>query len=155
MAFSSLIISRIIFLLYFNLYLFKREKNISPIYTFLLFLFFSGLGYVVGQGLSAAFGSWHWALRGTPILGAVAIFGIVFFLKDPPRGESEGHEQLKATSYTQDLKSLMANKSFILTTLGFTCVTFCTGALGWWGNLFLVDAVKSMPDVESPMDPGR
>jgi len=114
----------------------------------------SGLGYVVGQGLSAAFGSWHWALRGTPILGAVAIFGIVFFLKDPPRGESEGHEQLKATSYTQDLKSLMANKSFILTTLGFTCVTFCTGALGWWGNLFLVDAVKSMADVESPMDPG-
>jgi len=114
----------------------------------------SGLGYVVGQGLSAAFGSWHWALRGTPILGAVAVLGIVFFLKDPPRGESEGHEQLKATSYTQDLKSLMANKSFILTTLGFTCVTFCTGALGWWGNLFLVDAVKSMADVESPMDPG-
>ena len=132
-----------------------RKKYLKPIHKFLFFLFFSGLGYVVGQGLSAAFGSWHWALRGTPILGAVAIFGIVFFLKDPPRGESEGHEQLKATSYTQDLKSLMANKSFILTTLGFTCVTFCTGALGWWGNLFLVDAVKSMADVESPMDPGR
>ena len=131
----------------------KRKKYFTFIHLF--FLFFSGLGYVVGQGLSAAFGSWHWALRGTPLLGAVAVFGIVFFLKDPPRGESEGHEQLKATSYTQDLKSLMANKSFILTTLGFTCVTFCTGALGWWGNLFLVDAVKSMADVESPMDPGR
>jgi len=113
----------------------------------------SGLGYVVGQGLSAAFGSWHWALRGTPILGAIAVLGIVFFLKDPPRGESEGHEQLKATSYTEDLKSLVSNKSFILTTLGFTCVTFCTGALGWWGNLFLVDAVKSMPSIEEPMDP--
>jgi MFS family permease len=113
----------------------------------------SGLGYVVGQGLSSAFGSWHWALRGTPILGAFAVLGIVFFLKDPPRGESEGHDQLKATSYTEDLKSLMCNKSFILTTLGFTCVTFCTGALGWWGNLFLVDAVKAMGESEWPMDP--
>jgi len=111
----------------------------------------SGLGYVVGQALSAAFGTWHWALRGTPILGAVAILGIIFFLKDPPRGESEGHEQLKATSYTQDLKSLTSNKSFILTTLGFTCVTFCTGALSWWGNIFLQDAVKSMDIAEKPM----
>jgi len=111
----------------------------------------SGLGYVVGQALSAAFGTWHWALRGPPILGAVAILGIIFFLKDPPRGESEGHEQLKATSYTQDLKSLTSNKSFILTTLGFTCVTFCTGALSWWGNIFLQDAVKSMDIAEKPM----
>jgi len=113
----------------------------------------SGLGYVVGQGLSEAFGSWHWALRGTPILGAIAVLAIIFFLTDPPRGESEGHEQLKATSYAEDLKSLVSNKSFILTTLGFTCVTFCTGALGWWGNLFLVDAVKSMGSSEEPMDP--
>ena len=113
----------------------------------------SGLGYVVGQGLSASFGSWHWALRGTPILGAFAVIAIVLFLKDPPRGESEGHDQLKATSYTEDLRSLMSNKSFILTTLGFTCVTFCTGALGWWGNLFLVDGVQSMGKVNWPMDP--
>ena len=103
----------------------------------------SGLGYVVGQALSEAFGSWHYALRGTPILGAVAVLLLMFFLEEPKRGESEGHDQLKATSYKEDLKSLASNQSFIFSTLGFTCVTFCTGALSWWGPKFLEDAIKS------------
>jgi hypothetical protein len=59
------------------------------------YFFFSGLGYVVGRGLATAFsGDWHWALRGTPILGAVAVFLIIFVMKEPPRGEAEGHEQV-------------------------------------------------------------
>merc|ERR1711963_229329 len=73
----------------------------------------SGLGYVVGQALSVAFGSWHYALRGTPILGAIAVLLLMFFLEEPKRGESEGHDQLKATSYKEDLKSLASNQSFI------------------------------------------
>ena len=122
-------------------------------YEYIFFFFFSGLGYVAGQALEVTFGSWHWALRGTPILGALAVISITFFLTDPPRGESEGHEQLKATSYSEDLKSLMSNRSFILSTLGFTCVTFCTGALGWWGNIFLQDAVRMMSEFDKPMNP--
>ena len=39
--------------------------------------------------------------------------------------------QLKATDYKKDLKSLSCNMSFILSTFGFTCVSFCTGALAW------------------------
>ena len=103
----------------------------------------SGLGYVIGSSLASAFGAWQAALRGTPILGGVAVLLIIAFVKDPPRGESEGHEALKATSYTEDLKSLATNKSFVFSTLGFTCVTFCTGALAWWGPKFLEDALVS------------
>lgn len=57
--------------------------------------YFSGLGYVVGRGLAIAFGGdWHWALRGTPILGLLAVFLIIFVMKEPPRGEAEGHDQV-------------------------------------------------------------
>merc|ERR1712012_662335 len=112
-----------------------------------------GLGYVIGSSLADAFGTWHAALRGTPILGGVAVLLIIAFVKDPPRGESEGHEALKATSYTEDLKSLATNKSFVFSTLGFTCVTFCTGALAWWGPKFLEDALLSGPQPMA-MEPG-
>jgi hypothetical protein len=57
--------------------------------------FSSGLGYVVGRGLANAFDNdWHWALRGTPILGAVAVILIIFVMTEPPRGEAEGHDQV-------------------------------------------------------------
>ena len=110
---------------------------------------FSGLGYVVGRGLANAFDDWHWALRGTPVLGAVAVVLIVLVMKEPPRGEAEGHEQLKATDYKKDLKSLACNMSFVFSTLGFTCVSFCTGALAWWGPKYIEDAIYSM---EVPVD---
>ena len=114
----------------------------------------SGLGYVIGQALSNAFGSWHWALRGTPVLGAVAVILLLFFLEEPKRGESEGHGELEATSYFEDLKSLATNPSFVLLTIGFTCVTFCAGALSWWGPKFLKEAIEAgnYSNEETPMD---
>jgi MFS family permease len=111
----------------------------------------SGMGYVVGKALAEAFGSWHWALRGTPVLGSLAVFLLVFFCEEPKRGESEGHDQLKATSYWEDLKSLAVNRSFVLSTVGCTCVYFCTGALGWWIPKFLVNCLNIMG--ESVMEP--
>ena len=70
-------------------------KKYSVIRDEMEYFFFSGLGYVVGRGLATAFsGDWHWALRGTPILGAVAVLLIIFVMKEPPRGEAEGHEQV-------------------------------------------------------------
>ena len=103
------------------------------------------------------FGGWEYALRGTPILGVIAVLAIIVFMKDPPRGESEGHDQLKASSYGEDLKSLLANKSFLLSTLGLTCVTFCTGALTWWAPNFLENSIKSMniEDAAKPMNPEK
>ena len=114
----------------------------------------SGLGFVVGRGLANAFGHWRWALRGTPILGLLAIILMVFVLKEPPRGKAEGHDQLKATKYTKDLKALASNMTFVFSTLGLSCVSFCTGALAFWGPVYLETSLYSLevPDAERPVD---
>ena len=102
------------------------------------------MGYVVGAKTTAlAGGDWRWGLRVTPILGLVAVLLILFVMIDPPRGESEGHGELKPTTYAQDLRSLARNRSFVLSTAAFTCVAFCTGALSWWGPKFIEAAVVS------------
>jgi len=113
----------------------------------------SGLGYIVGSETAAAFGHWQWGLRATPVLGIVAVLLILLLLTDPPRGESEGHEDLQAASYREDLAYLATNTSFILSTLGFTCVTFCTGALSWWGPIFIQRGLETQPKEERAMDP--
>ena len=113
----------------------------------------SGLGYVVGQELANIFGSWQWAMRGTPVLGIFAVILILFVLEDPPRGGAEGHNEQEAESYKDDIKSLMSNGTFIFSTLGFTCVTFCTGALSWWGPKFLQASIykKEIPVEDRPI----
>jgi len=47
--------------------------------------------------------------------------------------------------------------SFVFSTLGFTCVSFCTGALAWWGPKYIEDAIYSMElsDEERPVSVGR
>jgi len=112
----------------------------------------SGLGYIVGAEAAAAGGHWQWGLRATPIAGCVATILIISVLMDPPRGESEGHSQLEASSYCDDLSSLAKNKSFVFSTLAFTCVTFCTGALSWWGPKYIENGMKTMDEADRPFD---
>lgn len=33
--------------------------------------------------------------------------------------------------------AILKNRSFMLSTCGFTCVTFATSALAWWGPEFM------------------
>ena len=46
----------------------------------------------------------------------------------------------------EDIVSLAKNKSFVFSTLAFTCVTFCTGALSWWGPDFIKNGLKTMAE---------
>lgn len=62
----------------------------------------SGLGFITGSGLAVATGSWNWGLRLVPILSMISVALIVLFMKDPPRGHSEG-VQLNHTSWAKDL----------------------------------------------------
>ncbi|CAG0913531.1 unnamed protein product [Notodromas monacha] len=96
----------------------------------------SGLGYITGSKMREMFGAWQWSLRVTPAMGMLAIIFIIFFMDDPPRGESEG-AHLQTTSWGQDIKALCKNASFMLSTVGFTCVAFVAGALAWWGPKFV------------------
>lgn len=54
--------------------------------------------------MAALFGSWHWGLRFTPILGIIAVI-LLLVINDPPRGESEG-VNLSTTSWWDDIKYL-------------------------------------------------
>ncbi|XP_031641186.1 protein spinster isoform X1 [Contarinia nasturtii] len=100
----------------------------------------SGFGYIIGSKTAAAFGNWRWALRVTPILGIIALV-LIYFTKEPERGQHEGSHTTN-TSYKEDLVDISKNRSFMLSTLGFTCVAFVTGALAWWGPNFMLKGLK-------------
>jgi len=102
----------------------------------------SGLGFVLG----GAPADWRMGLRITPGLTFFAAFLVFALLYDPPRGESEGKEEsaLEHTSYWEDVKYILTIKSFMLNAVGFTCVTFTTGALAFYAPLYFVNAIDSM-----------
>lgn len=93
-------------------------------------------------------GDWRWALRVTPILGIAAV-ALILLIKDPQRGESEGPHNLSTTTYTEDVKYLVKNRSFMLSTAGFTCVAFVAGALAWWGPKFIYLGLKTQSGNEN------
>nr|XP_014102872.1 protein spinster isoform X2 [Bactrocera oleae] len=107
----------------------------------------SGFGYIVGSETARLANNWRWALRVTPLLGIVAVV-LIILIKEPERGESEGSPHLEPTSYTEDIKDLVKNHSFMLSTAGFTCVAFVTGALAWWGPKFIYLGIKMQPGNE-------
>ncbi len=51
--------------------------------------FVSGLGYVVGSKVAELAGEWQWGVRVTPFLNLLALILLVFFMVDPPRGNSK------------------------------------------------------------------
>lgn len=112
------------------------------------FVFFSKHRYIVGSKTAHLANDWRWALRVTPILGIVAVF-LILLIKDPVRGHSEGSHNLEATTYKQDIKALVRNRSFMLSTAGFTCVAFVAGALAWWGPSFIYLGMKMQPGNEN------
>ncbi|XP_015431534.1 PREDICTED: protein spinster [Dufourea novaeangliae] len=97
----------------------------------------SGLGYIIGGETARATGVWQWGLRITPMLGVIAIILLLTVVRDPIRGEREGGVHLTNTAWSSDVKQLLKNPSFMLSTAGFTCVAFVTGALAWWAPTFL------------------
>ncbi|XP_063287415.1 protein spinster homolog 1-like [Pelobates fuscus] len=103
-----------------------------------------GLGYIAGSKVtSAAGGDWHWALRVTPGLGIVAVLLLFFVVQEPPRGGAEGRirrKPLTNSSWTSDIKSLLKNPSFVLSTFGSTAVAFIAGALSLWAPTLLMRA---------------
>ncbi|XP_077511297.1 protein spinster homolog 3-like isoform X2 [Amblyomma americanum] len=103
----------------------------------------SGLGYIVGASVAQAMGAWYWALRVTPLLGVVAVLLVLFVLREPLRGASDGSTAtLGPSSLWDDLRALCTNRSYIWSTLGFTCVTFSAGALSWWAPVYMTRALK-------------
>ncbi|KAK7065531.1 Protein spinster 3 [Halocaridina rubra] len=118
----------------------------------------AGIGFMLGAIILIGVGGdmteeeridkeiWRWSLRVTPWLGFIAVILIVMLLEEPERGRSEGGHNLRITSMKKDIKYLLANKAFVLDTLGFSCVAFVLGALAWWSPLFISLGVKVQAD---------
>ncbi|XP_015909972.1 protein spinster homolog 1 isoform X2 [Parasteatoda tepidariorum] len=102
----------------------------------------SGLGYILGDQITSFLGQWQHSLQVTPALGLVSVILTLLYVKDPPRGEAEGGAVLEATSLSADMRDLFRTKSFVFSTLGFTSVTFATGALAWFGPKYMELAIK-------------
>ncbi|KAM7374783.1 hypothetical protein PAMP_007422 [Pampus punctatissimus] len=105
----------------------------------------SGLGYIVGSSVTSLTGDWHWALRITPILGLVGLILLVFLCPNPPRGaaETQGEGITRNSSYLEDVKYLLKNKSYVWSSMGVTAMAFLTGALAFWVPTFLSRAQVS------------
>ncbi|XP_040005575.1 protein spinster homolog 3 isoform X2 [Xiphias gladius] len=118
----------------------------------------SGLGYIVGAGIATLTGDWHWALRITPIMGVVGLVLLVFLCPHPARGAAETHGLgvTEQSSYLEDVKYLLKNKSYVWSSFGVTAMAFLTGALAFWMPTFLSRAQVSqgiqMPRTGEPRD---
>lgn len=53
---------------------------------------------------------------------------------------------------SKDLSYLIRNKSYVLSTLAFTSLTFATGALSWWGPAFMEYALDYRADLGLPIE---
>ncbi|XP_039887765.1 protein spinster homolog 1 [Simochromis diagramma] len=124
-----------------DLYVKGKRTNMLSIFYFAIPVG-SGLGYIVGSQVSSRAKDWHWALRVTPGLGLIAVLLLLFVVKEPKRGavEARPENRLHQTSWLADLRDLSKNRSFMLSTFGFTAVAFVTGSLALWAPTFLFRA---------------
>lgn len=79
-----------------------NRKNLLGIRNFQMENLFSFYRYIIGSETARAFGKWQCALRVTPILGVLAVI-LIYYIREPDRGQSEGTHHLEATSYKEDL----------------------------------------------------
>lgn len=126
----------------------KNQRTIALAIFYFAIPVGSGMGYIVGANVAKAFGDWAWALRVTPPLGIVCCLLIMFVVKEPARGASEGGATIERTSWSADLIYLCKNKSFVLSSLGFTCVAFVAGALSLWAPKFMDYSIRVQGNLE-------
>ncbi|XP_026184777.1 protein spinster homolog 3 isoform X1 [Mastacembelus armatus] len=139
--------------------LFVGGKRSIVICVFYIFIpVGSGLGYIIGGGSATLTGDWRWALRVTPILGVVGLVLLVFLCPHPPRGAAETHGEgvTGDSSYLEDIKHLLKNRSYVWSSFGVTALAFLTGALAFWMPTFLsrarVTQELQLPCTKEPCD---
>uniref|UniRef100_A0AAX7SXX9 Major facilitator superfamily (MFS) profile domain-containing protein n=1 Tax=Astatotilapia calliptera TaxID=8154 RepID=A0AAX7SXX9_ASTCA len=107
--------------------LFTGGKRSIMICIFYIFIpVGSGLGYITGRGFASLTGDWHWALRVR-----------TFFLFTMQKCDLIQKGVTEQSSYLEDVKYLLKNKSYVWSSLGVTALAFLTGALAFWLPNFL------------------
>jgi MFS transporter, Spinster family, sphingosine-1-phosphate transporter len=93
----------------------------------------AALGYLVGGTVGERFG-WRMSFIVSAVPGAIIAILIALFMKEPARGESQ-HD--KAELKKDTVLSLIKNKAYLTSILGYAAVTFSLGGISWWMPSFL------------------
>ncbi len=93
----------------------------------------AALGYIIGGTVGERFG-WRMSFIVSAIPGALIAILIAFFMKEPARGASQ-HDKAKLEKGT--VLSLLSNKAYLSSILGYAAVTFSLGGISWWMPSFL------------------
>ncbi|CAJ0559204.1 unnamed protein product, partial [Mesorhabditis spiculigera] len=90
----------------------------------------SGLGFLCGSRMGSALGHWQWGVRFTAMIGVIIDLLVIVLLREPRRQEDEPTRPER--SFWRDCMQIIKIPTYILSTLGLTCVMFLTGSLEWW-----------------------
>ena len=123
--------------------LFPREKRGRMLAFFYVAIpVGSALGFLLGGWVGAHHG-WRAAffMAGAPglVLGFLA-----FGRREPPRGAGDGVAREEHRFEARAASTLLTNRSFIFTTLGFSAMTFALGGMAYWMPTFLA-RVRGLP----------
>ncbi len=92
----------------------------------------AALGYLSG-GVVAAHAGWRMAFIVSAIPGALIALLILFFMREPQRAEAKDRKKVDKAS----VMSLLKNKAYLCSILGYAAVTFSLGGISWWMPSFL------------------
>jgi MFS family permease len=93
----------------------------------------AALGYLVGGTVGEHYG-WRMSFIVSAVPGVIIAILIAFFMKEPERGASQ-HEKARLEKGT--VLSLLRNKAYLASILGYAAVTFSLGGISWWMPSFL------------------
>jgi MFS family permease len=96
------------------------------------------LGYALGDGVVQLMGEehWRWAFY-LVVPPGLALTLCCFFMKEPPRGLTDGVAQATRRVTLADYKILLGTHSYVLNCLGMAAMSFAIGGMAYWMPAFL------------------
>ncbi len=100
----------------------------------------SALGYTLGGMLAGQDGT-HWPMAFYCVVPPGIVLGLLCLLmREPKRGQTDLAEGSATRHVTlQDYRKLFRNPSYVLDTLGMTCLTFALGGIAVWMPYYLIE----------------
>lgn len=93
----------------------------------------AALGFLAGGVIGEGHG-WRMSFIASAVPGTIIAVLIAFFMKEPRRGASQ---QDKAKLEKDTVLTLLKNKAYLASILGYAAVTFSLGGISWWMPSFL------------------
>ena len=109
-----------------------QRNRVLTIFNIALFVG-AALGYLIGGVVGEHYG-WRHSFIVSAIPGVIIAILIAIFMKEPTRGASQ---QDKAKLEKGTVLSLLKNKAYLASILGYAAVTFSLGGISWWMPSFL------------------